>query len=291
MAKIEGRFEKELEVKTPLRLEVRIGSGDIEVRRGEDSKLKVSGEFEVRGGLGGDAQDLARRIEQDPPIEVEGDVVRVGELSKYGLGQRPLGPSAVIDFSISTPSETEARFSCGSGDQDVRGLKGPVRARAGSGDIQIEDIEGDVDVHVGNGDISVGHVRSNVSADVGKGDIDLREITGSVSAKAGSGDISLGGLGGNVNVSVGRGDLSLESPVGANVEWVLKAGSGDVSLLLPRDSQFKLNAVSVSGEIETDFEPEHGERTAMKIEGQVGQNATSAISIKTAHGDIEVRAR
>ena len=291
MAKIEGRFEKKLEVKTPLRLEVRTGSGDIEVRRGDDGRLNVSAEFEVRAASGGEAEELARRIEQDPPIQVEGNLVRIGDLAKYGLGRGPLGPSAAFDFSISAPAETEAVVSSGSGDQDVCGLKGPVKARAGSGDVQIEDIDGEVTVDVGSGDISVARVRSSVSADAGHGDVEAKEITGPVSVKAGSGDVSLHGLGGSVQVSVGRGDVSLESPIADNSEWALKTASGDVSIVLPRDSRFKLNAVSVSGEIETDFEPEHGERTAMKVEGQVGQNATSTISIKTAHGDIEVGAR
>lgn len=48
MAKIEGTFQKELEVKTPLRLEVGTGSGETEVRRGDDGKLKGSSAFQVR---------------------------------------------------------------------------------------------------------------------------------------------------------------------------------------------------------------------------------------------------
>ena len=243
MAKIEGRFQKELEVKTPLRLEVGTGSGDIEVQGGEDGKLRVSAVFEVQGVSQGEAEELARRIEEDPPIVVEGDVVRVGELSKYGLGRRPLGPSAVFDFSLSAPLETEARLSSGSGDQEVRGLKGPVIAKAGSGDVQIEDIEGEADGALGSGESGGPGGRARGRADVGRGDIDLRGITGRVSLRAGSGEVALHELGGSTDVSIGRGDISLESPVADGAEWVFKVGSGDVSLLLPSDSRFKLRAV------------------------------------------------
>jgi len=187
--------------------------------------------------------------------------------------------------------ETEARLSSGSGDQEVRGLKGPVIAKAGSGDVQIEDIEGDVDVAIGSGDIVVAGVRSSVSADVGRGDIDLRGITGRVSLRAGSGDVALHELGGSTDVSIGHGDISLESPVADGAEWVFKVGSGDVSLLLPSDSEFKLRAVSVSGEIEADFGLEPSGRMGMRVEGQVGENPTSGINVKTAHGDIEIKAR
>jgi DUF4097 and DUF4098 domain-containing protein YvlB len=292
MARVEGRFEKELEVRTPLRLEVKTGSGDIEVQRGEEGRLKVSAEFEVRAGSCEEAQDLARRIEEDPPIAVEGDLVRIGELGKYGLSPQPLGRSAVLDFSISAPPETGVQVSSGSGDQHVSGLKGPVTAKAGSGDIQIEDIDADVDAGAGSGDVSVARVRSSVTVGVGHGDVDLSETSGPVSAKVGSGDVAVEDLGGNIQVSIGRGDIALESPVPDGAEWVLEAGSGDASLVLPRDSRFKLRAVSTSGEIETDFRLNLSEGTGMKkLEGQVGENPTALVSIKMAHGDVEIRAK
>src|SRR4030042_132736 len=188
MAKIEGRLEREMEVKVPLRLEVVTGSGDISVDRGEDGKLRVTSEFEVRAGSQKEAEELARMIKEDPPIEVEGDLVRVGGLSKYNLGTWPAGPSAVLDFSVSAPFETEARIK------------------------------------------------------PGPGDLDLGEIGGEVSVRTGSGDAHLRSVGSNVNVAVGSGDVSLESDVPDGAEWILKAGSGDVGLLLPGGSRFNLRA-------------------------------------------------
>jgi len=292
MAKIEGAFEKELEVRMPVRLEVKTGSGDVDVLPGEDGRLRVSAEFDVEASSQGQAEELARRIEADPPIEVEGDLVRIGDLSKYSLGRQPLGPFAVFDFSISAPRETQAMLNSGSGDHQVRGLRGPVRVRAGSGDVQIEDIEGDVDVGVGSGDIRIARARLAVSAESGRGDVDLTETTGPVTVKAGCGDVSLRDIGGNIDASVGHGDITLESPVGAGAEWALKAGSGDVELLLPRDSQFRLCAVSVSGDIETDFDLESlGRIGRKKVEGQVGEDKSAGINVTTGHGDITIEAR
>jgi hypothetical protein len=188
MAKIEGKFEREIAVKVPLRLEVVTGSGDISVDRGEDSKLRVTSEFEVQAGSQEEAEELARMIKEDPPIEVEGDLVRVGGLSKYNLGTWPAGPSAVFDFSVSAPFETEVRVKSGSGDQDVRSLKGPVTAKVGSGDVQIQDVEAHVEIDTGSGDITVARVRSSVNANAGSGDLDLGEIGGEVSVRTGSGD-------------------------------------------------------------------------------------------------------
>ncbi len=290
MNKVKGKFQKELKVNGAVRLEVTTGSGDIEVRRGEDGKIEVFGEFEVWAVSRGEAEELARRLEEDPPIVVEGDLVRIGGLSKYGLGRGCPCPSVSLDLSVSAPPQTGAQVSSGSGDQDLRGLHGPVTAKAGSGDVQIQEIEADVDVHVGSGDISVASVRSSVSADSGHGDVALKEIRGPASVRVGSGDVSVGEAGANLNVSTGHGDISVESPIPDHANWVLKAGSGDVSLHLPRESQFKINAVTVWGEIETDFGLEPARGLRMKLEGRVGENATSEISIKMAHGDIAIKA-
>ena len=291
MAKIEGKFEREIEVKVPLRLEMTTGSGDIAVQQGEDSKLRVTSEFEVQAGSQEEAEELARMIKEDPPIEVEGDLVRVGGLSKYNLGTWPAGPSAVFDFSVSAPFETEVRIKSGSGDQDVRSLKGPVTAKVGSGDVQIQDVEAHVEIDTGSGDITVARVRSSVNANAGSGDLDLGEIGGEVSVRTGSGDAHLRSMGSNVNVAVGSGDVSLESDVPDGAEWILKAGSGDVGLLLPGGSRFNLSASSALGEIETDFGLQASGGIGKRVEGKVGENPTSSITIKTARGDIRIAAK
>jgi DUF4097 and DUF4098 domain-containing protein YvlB len=291
MTKIEGRFVREVEVRVPLRLEVTTGSGDISVQRGEDGKLRVTSEFQVRADSQEEAEDLAQRIREDPPIEIEGDLVRVGSLSKYNLDTWPAGPSGVFDFSVSVPSETEVRVESGSGDQHVRSVKGPVIAKAGSGDIQVQDVEGRLEIDTGSGDVDVAGVRLSVSANAGSGDLDLSQIGGEVSVRIDSGDAHLRHLGGSMHVAIGSGDINLESAVPDDVEWILKAGSGDVRLLLPGDSRFNLSARSVLGEIETDFRPQASGGSGKRVEGKVGQHPTSSIAIKTAHGDIRIAAK
>jgi hypothetical protein len=291
MGKIEARFEKEMEVGLPLQLEVATGSGDINVQRGEDGKLGVTSDFQVRAGSQNEAEELARRIREDPPIEVEGGLVRVGGLSKYDLGTWPGGPCVVFDFSVAVPFDTEVRVKTGSGDEDVRSLKGPVTAKAGSGDIQVQDVEEHVEIDTGSGDIAVARIHSSVSADAGSGDVDLNEAGGEVSVRIGSGDAQLRCLGGSMSVAIGSGDVNVESAVPDGAEWVLKVGSGDVGLFLPADSRFNLSARSAVGEIEPGFGLRRSGGIGKRVEGKVGENPTSSITVKTAHGDITIAAK
>jgi DUF4097 and DUF4098 domain-containing protein YvlB len=170
-------------------------------------------------------------------------------------------------------------------------LKGPVTAKAGSGDIQVRDVEEHVEIATGSGDIAIARVRSSVSADTGSGDVDLIEAGGEVSVRIGSGDAQLRCLGHSMHVAIGSGDVIVESPVPNGAEWILKAGSGDVVLLLPSDSRFTLSARSVVGEIETGFGLRPSGGIGKRVEGKVGENPTSSITIKTAHGDVKIAAK
>ena len=164
-------------------------------------------------------------------------------------------------------------------------------AKAGSGDIRVQDIEEHVEIDTGSGGSAVARVRASVSADTGSGDLELGEIGGEISVRVGSGDTQLRRLGGSMHVAAGSGDISLQSSVPDGVEWVLEAGSGDVALLLPSDSRFNLNARSITGEIETAFGLRSSEGIEKPVEGKVGENPTSSITIKTAHGDIKIAAK
>jgi hypothetical protein len=94
-----------------------------------------------------------------------------------------------------------------------------------------------------------------------------------------------------MHVAIGSGDVIVESPVPDGVEWVLKAGSGDVAFLLPGDSRFNLSARSALGEVETGFGLRPCGGIEKRVEGKVGENPTSSITIKTAHGDIKIAAK
>ncbi|MFQ6117616.1 MAG: DUF4097 domain-containing protein, partial [Candidatus Bipolaricaulia bacterium] len=263
MAKIQDSFQKTLEVKEPLRLEVETGSGDMAVRRGREGRLLVFGEFQVRARSEEEARRIAEQIVEDPPIEVAGDLVRIGDLSRYDFGPWPFGPSVMIDLTIEAPAETAAHLSSGSGDQEVKGLRGPIRADAGSGDVEIEAAEADIKVDTGSGDIAVARVRGGVEADAGSGDIELEKIAGRAAVDVGSGDLHLKEMGSDIAVDAGSGDITVESAIGDHARWALEAGSGDVSLLLPRDSQFELRAEIDSGEVESDL--------PLTVSGKVGK--------------------
>lgn len=118
----------------------------------------------------------------------------------------------------------------GSGDLEVRDIKGPLQARVGSGDLDARDV-GSMQLHsVGSGDAEIRIVRGDASVgSVGSGDVRIERVDGSVKlGTLGSGDIELIGIAGGVEMeSVGSGDLDVRDVGG---DFTLhNIGSGDVS--------------------------------------------------------------
>ncbi len=230
-------------------------------------------------------------------MEVRGPEIRVGDLSKY---IEELGPGIIggllegiwVDYEIQVPPATEARINAGSGDVEVSGIRGPVKARTGSGDVMVEeiggdveigtgsgdvwarDVEGDLRVHTGSGDISAKGIRGDAEVSTGSGDVAIREVSGDLSVKTGSGDLELAGLAGDAEVRTGSGDIRLESGISPRAIWRFHTGSGEVYLLLPEGAEFRLVAETDFGEVRSDFPDRH--------------DAPAAIEVKTGSGDIRV---
>ena len=309
MARINDSFKRTLTVIAPLRLEVKTGSGDISVKRGEDGILAIDASFQVRASTKEKAHELAEQIKADPPIEVLGDRVCIGDLRKYGLSRGIRGSSVSCTFRITAPASTAAELNTGSGEQEVEGLQGPVKIDAGSGDVRIEDVEQDVGVDTGSGEITVIRVGGGVCADAGSGNVRIEDVgrvvevdTGSgeitviragsdVSADAGSGNVRIEDAGRGVEVDTGSGNVTIDSAIAAAADWSVSTGSGDVRMKLPCDSGFNLSAKSNSGEFKTDLPLTIAGKLGRRVKGTVGKDTSATIQITTSSGDIKIEAR
>lgn len=95
-------------------------------------------------------------------------------------------------------------LSLGSGDLVARRLAGSVRVGSvGSGDLELQGVDGPVEIgSVGSGDASVSDVRGSVTVDsLGSGDLDVRNVRGDLRVRAkGSGDVDHDGVTGAVEL-------------------------------------------------------------------------------------------
>ena len=258
-----GSFDRQLSVSGTVELDVRTGSGSIEIRRGDANSVRVSGEIRAQRGFFSDASaaDRVREIEANPPIEQQGNVINVGE-----LGDR--GRNVSISYVITVPASTRVRSRTGSGSQRIDSVAGPVEAETGSGSIRIGQIGGTVTASTGSGSIEVDSADQGLTAQTGSGSIRARATRGAVRAQTGSGEIDIEGT--------------------PTSNWTIQTGSGGINLRMPPNASFELDARSSSGGVQTAHPIEMtGSLSRRHLQGRV-RGGGPRVQVSTGSGSIRL---
>jgi len=299
-ASAEGHFQRDLKVTGPVDLNVTTGSGSIVVKTGASDIVKVSGNIRVNSWFDSSSEDKVHRIEQNPPIEQNGNSIRIGQISDPELKR-----NVSISYEITVPAQTELHSNTGSGDQTVEGIRGPVDVGSGSGGLKLARIGSTIHAKTGSGDVNLEEIQGNVRAETGSGSIHAKAIAGGFEARTGSGDVRLEQTAaGAVRAETGSGTVelrnvrgSLEARTGSGeVEaeghpdgrWLVHTGSGGVHLALPMEAAFDLDAHTSSGSINT--------KHPVTVEGSLGRKELRGkvhgggvpVEVHTGSGDIEI---
>jgi hypothetical protein len=302
---VTGSFDRTLTVTAPVDLEVRSGSGSIEVRTGQAGRVEISGR--VRAGdwgvfrSGSSAQERVRRVEANPPIEQAGNRVTVGRLDDEELKN-----NVSISYTLIVPPETTLVSKTGSGSHRIEGVRGAVTATSGSGSIRVRDAGADVRTSTGSGSVFADTVAGSFSANSGSGSIDGVNVKGSITVKSSSGSITvsqsgggateastssgsilLTGLRGSVRASTSSGTLRVQGE--PTSEWRLSSSSGSVTIELAGKPAFALDAYSNSGRIATDYPVTVGGLiNRRELRGSVNGGGP-LLHVRTTSGQIHIR--
>jgi len=145
----EGHFDRTLTVSGPVDLDVQTGSGDITVRPGNAGSVEIHAKIKADNWHFGSNSAQIEAIEKNPPIQQEGNTIRIGHVE-----DRDLLRHVSISYEIITPKETKLHSTSGSGDEKIDGIAGPVETTSGSGGLHVHDIGSDVRANTGSGDVT-----------------------------------------------------------------------------------------------------------------------------------------
>jgi DUF4097 and DUF4098 domain-containing protein YvlB len=259
----EGSFDRTLTVTGALDLTVASGSGSISVTPGAAGTLRVAAKLKGSSWAGrSDVESRIRQIEKNPPIEQQGNVVRIGRFADSDIAR-----DISISYEITVPADTKLGASTGSGAITVGAIAGPASVKSGSGSVQVGRVGGSVDAATGSGSIRVDGSAS-LDARTGSGAITATAVAGPTRANSGSGSITITQAGkGDVEVSAASGGVTLAGvdgaarvnsssggiridgrPAGA---WSLRTSSGGITITVPPDAAFDLDARTNSGSIDS----------------------------------------
>jgi DUF4097 and DUF4098 domain-containing protein YvlB len=299
---VEGSFTRTLKVTGAVDLEVKSSSGSIQVRPGATDSVQVVGKIRARESWKSSLspEEKVKRLESNPPIEQNGNVIRIGHIEDQELRE-----NVSISYELVVPAATKLRSATGSGSQTVQGLQGPVEATTGSGSLNLSDIGSDVNASTGSGSIELRGVQGHLKASTGSGGIRGTGIAGTAVASTGSGSITIEKSGpGDVEATTGSGGIELSGVRGAlrartgsgsiraegqpTAGWRLHTASGGVTVRLPANFGFELNARTSSGGIHSDHPVTFvGTLGRRELRGTV-RGGGPLVEISTASGTIRI---
>lgn len=294
-----GEFDRTLTVSGPVHLELHTGAGSVEVRSGAAGTVRIHAEVRVRSFFGEDPDGRLKEIMDNPPVSQSGDLIRIGY-------EQARTENVAISYTIETPANTDLQSSTGAGHVDIRGLtgivdittgagsvlihdiQGNVTARTGSGGIQTDSIHGDLRASTGAGTITAGDVTGELRISTGAGSVNIHDSSGRISAHTGTGSVNVSRAAGDLRAETGMGHINVSGNPSAGSFWDLRSGMGSITLDVPSDASFRLNAHANSGRIDTQLpmvlEDGLGRHD---VRGRIGSGA-ARVEVQTGAGTIHI---
>ena len=277
-------FERAFQVGAAPTLDVSTIRGKIDVSVGDADRMVVRGTATVRLGLSlpANAYELVKRVAADPPIQQEGNTLRLRPPSAADE-QRAM----TVAYNVLVPRGTVVKTNSDSGATTVSGITGPVSVRTQSAAITIRDLGGEANVTTASGAVEVDGMAGDLNVSTESSRVNLRNIGAGLHVRTQSGAVE-GTFRGRGNVDVGTGSSAIDL-VGVNggltatsnsgrirvsgvptAPWQVTSGSGSFDLDFDSNARLTLDARSSSGSVSVDGSTLQGSTSKGAASGTVG---------------------
>src|SRR5271165_852066 len=197
----EQSFIKTINLRDRLDLTITSGAGNIQISQGPPGRVRVTGH--VKANDWHPTDDRLRDIAARPPIQQNGNMIRVGSTEQLA--------HIIIDYEIEAPADSIIQASSSVGDIFDEGVGLNVHFNTASGSIHAIGLKGSIDVRSKEGDIEVEqNGQSEVKVVSGTGNLELRNLHGALRAATDAGSIKVSGVpASDRSVHAGKGDVEL----------------------------------------------------------------------------------
>jgi RNA polymerase sigma factor (sigma-70 family) len=160
--------------------------------------------------------------------------------------------------------------------------------RTGNGAVSVTGGSGEKKIHTSNGAI---RVKGNTAA------VELVTSNGPITVEGGKGQIKLRTSNGRIDIQTDKSEVIARTSNGSvRFKGSLAAGqhsfhtsNGTVSLALPADAKFRVQAHTSHGQITSDFFTVKRSRGTARAEAEVGENPKVTISVESSNGNVDIR--
>jgi hypothetical protein len=292
-------FERTFNVTSPVRLELNNSSGTVDIRGSVDGKVHVFGKVTAGWSVFGNSEKNVQDVVANPPIEQNGNVVRIGR-------NNSMFRNVSIDYRIEVPRDTDVDASVASGGMTIDNVRGPVKAASASGYVHVYRVERDTTISAASGAIEASGIGGVLKVNSASGDITLTDVKGDLKANAASGSIRIsnpgdrvdaGSASGSIEVKGAKSDLKIHAISGSvnvagdpseNRYWELKSVSGSIDIHVPPNASFLFTAETTSGGIRTNIPVVLEEQGKHSMRAHVG-SSSGRVEVHTVSGGVDVQ--
>ena len=286
----EEKFEKTESLPKDGRVVLLNVSGDIDLRSAKEDVVRIEALKRSRANSEAKAKENAAQV----VIEVvrEGSTLRIE--TKYPKTKKFWGGDSInvsVDYRVTVPEKASVDVRTISGDAGIAGIGGALKAEVVSGSLEVRGAAAGCEAKVTSGDLEVYDVVGDAYLTNTSGEITAARIKGSVEAGVVSGTLDIRDVSEARSISgqTVSGDCTVQAKLLPQARVSLKTHSGDLTLVLPADTGFELEASCFSGVIESEFPVTAvGKISAREVRGTVGGGGASVI-LKAFSGNIDLR--
>jgi DUF4097 and DUF4098 domain-containing protein YvlB len=213
--------EQQFSTPRPIRLEVKVAAGNIDVGTVEDGQSTV-------------ALEGPEKLVAATSVELVGDRLVIQQRRKslvgwFGRLEESLNVKARI------PEHSSVDIVTASGEARLDGSFGGLEVKSASGDVVVSgELDGDAEVKTVSGGVRLPRLAGNLTVKSVSGDVAADSVGGSVSVKSVSGDVRVGSLHeGKVEVQSVSGDVELGVAAGTSIAVDASSASGHLSSEVP----------------------------------------------------------
>ena len=236
-------------------------------RNGSFELTNVAGDVVVTGGGGNDVRlDAIKRVRtrdeadgkarlQEMQIEIDEAPTRIDVRTVYPRQGR--GLSGRVDYTVALPQDTNVTVRTVSGDLRVTNVRGALHAESVSGDIVAADVPKLTTLKSVSGDVQLTNGGSDGPLDVGtvSGDLVIKGLKARIlDVSTVSGDVVLDNVEAErVETKSVSGSVDYRGPIARNGRYEFNSHSGDITLIVPGNPGFNVEANTFSGDVQSDF--------------------------------------
>jgi Toastrack DUF4097 len=257
-------------------LHIKLPSGRVQVTTVDEPRTSV----EVVDRRGSDAADT---IEVNAEPRHDGHLITIehkGDRLRWGPIQISWGTD--VEVRVTCPPGSNLEFAGGSADLRVEGDLNDVDVKTASGNVRLGEVARRFNVKTASGDIEVGTVASGGTVVTVSGDLNLGGLEADLQARSVSGDVRMGLVRSPLQLSTTSGDVVVDSLQAGELK--LQTVSGDVRIGVGSGTRVWIDAVSVSGDLDSEL----GLEDQAPEDERDSAGAIVPLQVKTVSGDVKI---